>query len=116
MREMSAKELSYLLRRLQLGAVEATLPALYAHAKAENWGYDQFLHAALESVATTRAERAVERRIRDAGFPSTTKTLDSYDFTAQPGLKKGVILQPATTDFVRKHDVAILLGPTDPTT
>ncbi len=109
---MVMKELSYLLRRLQLGTVEATLPALYEHAKAENWGYDQFLHAALETAATTRAERALERRIRDAGFPSTTKTLDSYDFTAQPGLKKAVILQLATMDFVRNHAVAIFLGPT----
>ncbi len=109
---MEAKDLSYLLRRLQLGAVDAALPALYEHAKAENWGYDQFLHAALEIAATTRAERALERRIRDAGFPSTTKTLDSYDFTAQPGLKKGVILQLATMEFVRKQEAAILLGPT----
>jgi DNA replication protein DnaC len=109
---MVSKDLAYLLRRLQLGAVEAVLPRLYQQAKTENWGYDQFLCAALETAATTRAERAVERRIREAGFPSTTKTLDSYDFASQPSLKKGVILQLATMDFVRQHDVAIFLGPT----
>jgi DNA replication protein DnaC len=109
---MAAKELTYLLRRLQLGAVGAALPSLYAQAKAENWGYDQFLYAALETAATTRAERALERRIREAGFPSTTKTLDSYDFAAQPGLKKAVILQLATMEFVRNRAGAIFLGPT----
>lgn len=109
---MPTKELSHLLRRLQLGTVEATLPSLYEHAKAENWDYEQFLAAALETVATTRAERALERRIRDAGFPSTTKTLDSYDFGAQPGLKKAAILQLATLDFVRQRGGAIFLGPT----
>ena len=109
---MTAKDLSYILRRLQLGSVEAGLPTLYEQAKAENWGYDQFLYAALETAATTRAERALERRIRDAGFPSTTKTLDSYDFAAQPGLKKAVILQLATMEFVRQRGAAIFLGPT----
>lgn len=109
---MGAKELTYLLRRLQLTAVEPVLPRLAEQAKVENWDYAQFLQAALETAATTRAERAVERRIRDAGFPSTTKTLDSYDFAAQPGLKKSLILQLATLDFVRQHDGAIFLGPT----
>lgn len=109
---MAAKELSYLLRRLQLGAVSTALPTLYEQAKTENWGYDHFLYAALETAATTRAERALERRIRNAGFPSTTKTLDSYDFAAQPGLKKAVILQLATMEFVRNREGAILLGPT----
>jgi DNA replication protein DnaC len=109
---MPAKELSHLLRRLQLGAVEATLPGLYEHAKAENWDYEQFLAAALETAATTRAERALERRIRNAGFPSTTKTVDSYDFAAQPGLKKAVILHLATMEFVRQRGAAIFLGPT----
>ena len=113
---MVTKDLAYLLRRLQLGDVEAVLPSLYERAKTENWDYAQFLHAALDTAATTRAERAVARRIREAGFPSTTKTLDSYDFAAQPGLKKSVILQLATMDFVRQHDVAIFLGPTDPET
>ena len=74
---MVMKDLAYLLRRLQLGAVQPVLPRLYEQAKAENWGYDQFLQAALETAATTRAERGVARRIREAGFPSTTKTLDS---------------------------------------
>ena len=109
---MPAKELSYLLRRLQLDPVEAALPSLYEHAKAENWDYEQFLYAALETAATTRTERALERRIRAAGFPSTTKTVDSYDFAAQPGLKKAVILQLATMEFVRQRGAAILLGPT----
>src|SRR5438128_962325 len=109
---MTAKDLSYILRRLQLGTVEAGLPTLYELAKTENWDYEQFLYAALETAATTRAERALERRIRDAGFPSTTKTLDSYDFAAQPGLKKAAILQLATMEFVRQRGAAIFLGPT----
>ena len=71
-----------------------------------------FSTAALETAATTRAERALERRIRGAGFPSTTKTLDSYDFAAQPGLKKAAILQLATMEFVRQRGAAIFLGPT----
>ena len=111
-REMPGKELSYLLRRLQLSVVEATLPAFYTQAKVENWSYEQFLQGALETAATTREERGLERRVRQAGFPSTTKTLGSYDFTAQPDLKKAVVLHLATMEFVRNKEVAILLGPT----
>jgi DNA replication protein DnaC len=108
---MAGTEVSYLLRRLQLGIVETELSTLYEQAKMETWDYEQFLAATLEIAATTRAHRALERRIRAAGFPSTTKTLDSYDFAAQPGLKKATILQLATMEFVRQRGVAIFLGP-----
>lgn len=109
---MAGTEISYLLRRLQLGIAATELSALYEQAKTETWDYEQFLAATLEIAATTRAQRALERRIRAAGFPSTTKTLDSYDFAAQPGLKKATVLHLATMEFVRQRGVAIFLGPT----
>ena len=113
---MSAKDVAYMLRRLQLGPIAPTLPTLYAQAAAESWSYEQFLHTVLDGAVATRETRSVERRIREAGFPSTTKTLESYDFTAQPALRKTVVLQLATLDFIRRKEGVILLGPTEPMT
>ncbi len=85
---MVTKDLTYLLRRLQLSAVEAVLPSLYEHAKAENWGYDQFLHAALETAATTRADDAAAASGRAGGGeaaddgPRDPDTLSSDDIAA----------------------------------
>ena len=66
--------------------------------------YEQFLHTVFDGAVATRETRSVERRIRGAGFPSTTKTLESYDFTAQPALRKTVVLQLATLDFIRRKE------------
>ncbi len=108
---MNAKELPYLLRRLQLGDIQPTLETLCAQAAAESWSYQQFLQVALDGAVTTREQRGVERRVRAARLPSLTKTLDSYDFTAQPALKKSVVLQLATLDFIRRKENVIFLGP-----
>ena len=57
-----------------------------------------------------RERRLVERRIKQAGFP-TVKQLESFDFKAIPGLNKMLILELARSEYVARRENVILLGP-----
>jgi DNA replication protein DnaC len=53
--------------------------------------------------------RVVERRIRQARFPAT-KSLDTFDFTAIPTLKKMLVLGLARCEFILRRENVIALG------
>jgi len=57
-----------------------------------------------------RESRMIERRIRQANFP-TVKSLDSFDFKAIPALNKMLVLELARCAYVDRHENIIALGP-----
>ena len=57
-----------------------------------------------------RERRNIERRIRAARFPQT-KSLDTFDFTAQPSLNKALVLELARCEWIEKRQNCIALGP-----
>lgn len=57
-----------------------------------------------------RERRLVERRIKQAGFP-TVKQLESFDFKAIPDLNKLMVLELARCEYVSRRENVILLGP-----
>src|SRR5271157_4691733 len=76
----------------------------------ESLSHLQFLHRLLAGPAEAKLARALERRIRAAGFRELT-TLEGFDweFNAQ-GVDRRSIEQLATCDFVRRHDNVIFAG------
>jgi DNA replication protein DnaC len=52
----------------------------------------------------------VTRRIRMARFPQT-KSLDTFDFAAQPSLNKALVLELARCEWIEKRHNYIALGP-----
>ena len=61
--------------------------------------------------AATRRERAVERRVRHAGFP-VVKTIGDFDWAEAPFLQRGLIEYLFRLDFVReKRNVAFIGSP-----
>jgi hypothetical protein len=58
-----------------------------------------------------RERRMVERRIREARFP-TVKSLDSFDFTAIPSLNKTLVLELARGEYIARRENAIAVGNT----
>ncbi len=57
-----------------------------------------------------RERRMVERRIKAAKLP-TVKSLDSFDFTAIPGLNKMMVLELARCEWIERRENVIALGP-----
>jgi DNA replication protein DnaC len=56
-----------------------------------------------------RERRLVERRIRQARFP-TVKSLDSFDFAAIPALNKLLVLELARCAYLERRENVIALG------
>ena len=71
------------LAYLKLAAVAEHLPAALEQAEKDKPGYTQFLHDLLDVEVDATEQRRLAGRMRFAGFPST-KTLEEFDFTAQP--------------------------------
>ena len=63
--------------------------------------------AALELIE--RERRTVERRIKEARFP-TVKSLDSFDFTAIPSLNKTLVLELARWEYLACRENVIAVG------
>ena len=56
-----------------------------------------------------RERRMIERRIKEARFP-TVKSLDSFDFLALPSLNKALVLELARSEYVMRRENVIALG------
>jgi DNA replication protein DnaC len=56
-----------------------------------------------------RDHRAIERRIRVAKFPAI-KSLDTFDFTAQPSLNKTLVLDLARCGFIDRRENILAVG------
>jgi DNA replication protein DnaC len=68
-----------------------------------------FLLRLCERELADRARRATERRVRAAKFPRV-KSLDDFDFTAQPSLNRPLLLELARCEFIDRRECVILVG------
>jgi DNA replication protein DnaC len=60
---------------------------------------------------TTRDQRALERRLREARLP-LRKTLAEYNFQFPKRISKTAIVRLFDCDFIPRHGCAVLIGPT----
>lgn len=63
----------------------------------------------VDAQRRARQERAIARRIHEAGFPAS-KTLDGFDFDFQTGVDKDQILHLATLDWLQRRKSILLAG------
>src|SRR5207249_2108796 len=68
-----------------------------------------FLLRLCEREVAQRSRRATERRLKAARLPQV-KSLDDFDFTAQPSLNRPLLLELARCEFVNRHECVILVG------
>jgi len=103
-------ELARKLRYLRLSGMAAALPARNQEAIHHHLAYPEFLELLVEDELAIRRDRLFARRLKQAGIPEV-KTLETYDWSFNPQVPKGVILDLATARFVREHGGVLLLGP-----
>jgi DNA replication protein DnaC len=106
----SYQQLRSHLAYLKLAAAAEALPAALEQAEKTKPGYTQFLHDLLQVEVQATEERRLAGRLRLAGFPAT-KTLEQFDFTAQPTLDRRLVDELATLRFIEEHANALLIGP-----
>ena len=72
--------------------------------------YPRYLLRLCKLERIDRERRNIERRIRQAQFP-TVKSFDTFDFTAMPSLNKTLVLELARCEWIDKRENVIALGP-----
>src|SRR5919108_3591616 len=108
----TSSELAYLFRVLKAPAAARALPKLAERAPAEEWSYERFCEALLQTEHSSREAHGGQGRIRAARFPAH-KTLEEFDFSFQRSVKKQMIEHLGQLDFLHARQNVILLGPPD---
>ena len=101
--------LKHQLTALHLPTVKAECEQLARECATENIDYLGFLLRLCERELAGRERRAYERRLRAARLPQL-KSLDEFDFTAQPSLKRPLVLELLRCEFIDRRESVILLG------
>ena len=104
------ERLPYLLQKMKAPRVLERLEQTAARAREEQWPYEQFLEALLEAEVFARDASGARQRVRHAAFPAH-KTLEDFDFTAQPGAEKPLILHLAQLAWIAEHSNVCFFGP-----
>ena len=104
------ERLPYLLSKMKAPRVLERLEATAARAREEQWPYEQFLETLLEAEVFARDASGARQRIRHAAFPAH-KTLEDFDFTAQPTTEKPLLLHLAQLAWISEHANVCLIGP-----
>src|SRR4051794_24693917 len=108
---MSAtSELAHLFRALKAPAAARALPKLAERARAEDWSYERFAQALLETEHHSREAHGGDGRIKAARFPAR-KTLEEFDFSFQRSVKRTLIQHLGQLDFLAGKENVVLLGP-----
>jgi DNA replication protein DnaC len=106
-------ELSFLFRTLKAPAAARALPRLAERARAEEWSYERFAEALLQTEVASRDAHGGESRIKQARFPAR-KTLEQFDFSFQRSVQKTLVLHLGQLDFLTAKNNVVLLGPPGP--
>lgn len=104
------EQLSAHCAHLRLTRVSQLLPSLLEQAAQQELSYSDFLAGVLAAEVEAKREKHHTMRIQMARFPFQ-KTLEVFDWKAQPSIDPKVIKELATMRFVAHGANALLLGP-----
>ena len=98
------------LKRLRLSGLASTLEVRLQEATGNQLNHLEFLELIVNDELAIRDDRAIERRIKQAGFREL-KSLEGFDFSFNPSIKRRQIMDLATGRFIRERTDALILGP-----
>ena len=101
--------LAHHLKALRLPTFLREYDKLAQQCAAEGVDHPRYLLRLAELELIERERRMVERRIKEARFP-TVKSLDSFDFTAIPSLNKALVLELARCEYIARRENVIAVG------
>jgi DNA replication protein DnaC len=101
--------LEYHLKQLKLPSMLREYTSLAAVCSKERADYPTYLLRLSERELLDRERRAAERRIKAAKFP-VIKTLDSFDFTAQPSINESLVRELAGGEYIDRRENVLLAG------
>jgi len=99
------------LKELRLSGILETLERRSEQARNEGLSPIEFLALLVDDEIERRRQSSLLRRERDAGLENS-KRLSQFDFSANPTLDRGLVMEMATGEFVVRHENWLLSGPT----
>ena len=97
------------LRTLKLPTMLAECEKVARRCSTENIDHLAFLLQLCELELIERERKASERRLKAARFPMH-KTLDSFEFTAQPAVNKPLVLELLRGEYLDRRENILLVG------
>ena len=101
--------LEHYLKQLKLPAILRDYAAVAAACTQDRADYPTYLLRLVEREMIEREHRAAQRRIKAAGF-AVIKTLDTFDFAAQPSINEALIRELARGDYIDNRENVLLVG------
>ena len=98
-----------LLKTLKLPTILREHAKVATACEADRADYAAYLLCLAEREVADRERRAAQRRVKAAKFPAL-KTLDTFDFAAQPSLNQPLIRELMTSEYIERHENVLLLG------
>ena len=101
--------LEHHLKQLRLPTMQKEHASMAATCSQEKCDYQTYLLRLTERELIDREKRAAERRIKAAKFP-VIKTLDTFEFGAQPSLNEPLVRELSGGGYIDKHENVLLVG------
>ena len=112
MKSIETKSVVLLKHHLKMLRLPSFLEACEKTAQrcaTENVDHLAFLLQLCELELLDREKRSTERRLKSARFPNL-KSLDGFDFAAQPSLNRLLVAELLRCEFVERRESVIFLG------
>ncbi len=101
--------LEHHLKQLKLPTMLREYASVAATCGRENQSFQTFLLRLCERELVERQQRATERRIKAANFP-TLKTIEGFDFSAQPSIHEALVRELLGGEFIDRRENVLLIG------
>jgi DNA replication protein DnaC len=101
--------LNHYLKQLRLPTMLREYQTTAQTCAKDNKDHIAYLLKLVERETLEREQRAAERRIKSAKFP-VIKTLDTFDFKAQPGINKVLVRDLMRGEYLEQHENILFLG------
>lgn len=98
------------LKQLRLSGLLESLEVRLQEAAGHGLNHSEFLELILQDELAVRADRQLQRRVKAAQFREL-KTLEDFDWSFNPSIKKKQVFDLATCRFVREARDVLLLDP-----
>src|SRR5688572_8717448 len=96
------------LTRLKLSRLREVYPHWVKEAETRQWSYAEFLDGLLGEELVSRQENHMRRQLKAAGFPFAA-TLEQYDFSLHPELKRSVMVRFFDATFIEQALCLVLV-------
>ena len=108
---MNQLEIDRALRKLRMSGMADTLETRLIEAQSSKLSPMDFLSTLVSDELERRADRLIERRIKQACFRDRGKTLDGFDFDFNKKMDRRRVFELAAGHFISRAEDALFLGP-----